>query len=204
MPQPGIWRSAGGSRTIEPDHEDKLAIGRKEATVNWCPGGDKRDRLAQDIFDAVTEFMGQLMHRGERIAETFDVPVYCVKAMHRIGDGVTMKDLGQSLHCDPSFVTTIADALEVRGLARREPSAADRRVKNLVLTDRGLQLKAELERHLLNAVPWRIALDENEQKQLLEFIRKMTEAISADAASQAAAPGTRGLDLTLPAEVARS
>ncbi len=169
--------------------------------MGWCPGGDK---LAQEIFDAVTEFISQLMRRGEQLSETFDVPVYCVKAMHRIGGGVAMKDLGQSLHCDPSFVTTIADALEVRGLARREPSAADRRVKTLVLTDRGLEVKAELERHMLSAVPWGYALDPTEQKQLLGLIRKMTEAITADAASQAGPAGSRGLDLTPPAEAART
>ena len=52
-----------------------------------------------------------------------------------------MKELGLRMGCDPSFVTTVADALEKRGLARREPSQRDRRSKNLVLTDEGVALR---------------------------------------------------------------
>ena len=57
---------------------------------------------------------------------------------------MTMKELGQRMGCDPSFVTTIADALEKHGLARREPSLRDRRSKNLVLTDEGATLRQRL------------------------------------------------------------
>ena len=46
-----------------------------------CPSGDKLD---QDIFDAMTEFVMWLMQRGERLAERFDVPVSCMKAMRRV------------------------------------------------------------------------------------------------------------------------
>lgn len=143
--------------------------------MGWCQGGDELD---QEIFDAVAEFIAQLMGRSEQLAERFDVPKYFLKAMHRIDAGVTMKDLGQFMHCDPSFVTTIADALERRGLARREPSPGDRRVKNLVLTDQGLRLKAMLERHVLGAAPWTYALDASERQQLLGLIRKMSAAMA--------------------------
>jgi len=155
--------------------------------MGWCPRGDELDK---EIFDAINAFIPKLLERGERIAETFNVPVYCIKAMHRIGSGVAMKDLGQMLHCDPSFVTTIADALEQRDLARREPGPADRRVKRLVLTERGQQMKAAMEEHVLDAVPWAYALDHSERIQLLALIRKMTEAMSAapDGSARSAAP----------------
>jgi len=144
--------------------------------VSWCPGGDT---LNQDIFDAMTELFTLMLQRGERLAERFDVPMSCVKAMRRLEGSVTMKDLGQRLHCDPSFVTMIADALEERGLAKREPSTADRRIKNLVLTERGLELKAALEREARGLMPWAHALDLNEREQLLTLIRKMTKVIAA-------------------------
>lgn len=166
--------------------------------MGWCQGGDELD---QEIFDAVTEFLGQLMHRGEQLAEHFDVPVYCIKAMHRIDAGVAMKDLGQFLHCDPSFVTTIADQLERRGLAQREPSPADRRVKNLVLTDQGRAVKAKLERHILGAAPWAYALDKAERQQFLSLISKMSEAVAARPAVSVE-PGD--LDLSQPPEAART
>ncbi len=149
--------------------------------MGWCPGGDKLD---QDIFDAMAEFFAQMLRRAEDLAEQFDVPVFCIKAMHRLDTSGTMKDLGKSMHCDPSFVTMIADALEERELARREPNATDRRIKNLVLTARGLELKQSLEREILGGMPWSQALDVNERKCFLALIRKMISVPAAASAVQ--------------------
>jgi len=149
---------------------------REEATVSWCPGGDKLD---QEIFDAMTEFVSQLMQRGEQLAERFDVPMSCVKAIRRLDAAVTMKDLGQRLHCDPSFVTMIADALEQRGLAKREPNPGDRRIKNLVLTPRGHEVKATIEQETLGEMPWTRALSVDEREQFLRLVRKMNEALAS-------------------------
>jgi DNA-binding MarR family transcriptional regulator len=43
-------------------------------------------------------------------------------ALFKLETPMTMKELGLRMGCDPSFVTSIADALEKHGLARREPS----------------------------------------------------------------------------------
>lgn len=48
-----------------------------------------------------------------------------------------MRGLATLLACDASNVTGIVDRLEARGLVRREASAADRRVKNVVATGEG-------------------------------------------------------------------
>jgi DNA-binding MarR family transcriptional regulator len=143
--------------------------------VSWCSGGDKLD---QEIFDAMTELIAHLMQRGEQLSRRFDVPVSCIKALRRLDAPVAMKDLGQRLHCDPSFVTMIADALEQRGLAKREPNAADRRVKNLALTDRGLEVKAAMEQEVLGLMPWTHALDRSEREQFLELVRKMCKTMA--------------------------
>jgi DNA-binding MarR family transcriptional regulator len=143
--------------------------------VSWCQGGDKLD---QDIFDAMSEFVSSLLQCGERLAERFDVPVSCMKAIRRVGRAVSMKELGQQLHCDPSFVTMIADALEQRGLARREPGTVDRRIKNLVLTPRGLEVKATLEAESRGVMPWAQALSVDEREQLLGLIRKMNGVLT--------------------------
>jgi DNA-binding MarR family transcriptional regulator len=150
--------------------------------VSWCPGGDKLD---QEIFDAMTEFVTQLVQHGDRLAERFDVPVSCMKAIRRLDAAVTMKDLGQRLHCDPSFVTMIADALEQRGLAKREPNPADRRIKNLVLTERGHEVKASLEHEMLGEMPWTRALSVEEREQFLGLVRKMNGVLAAESAASA-------------------
>ncbi|MBO0809575.1 MAG: MarR family transcriptional regulator [Actinobacteria bacterium] len=153
--------------------------------MGWCPEGG--DELDQQLFDAMAEFLGQLLRQGDKLAEEFGVPIFAIKALHRLGTSVTMKELGRQLHCDPSFVTMIADALEERGLARREPNPEDRRLKNLVLTSSGLDLKRKLERALVGQMPWSGALDRDERAQLLGLICKMTGAAAARPAGKAPA-----------------
>jgi DNA-binding MarR family transcriptional regulator len=159
-----------------PDPARTRGDGWKEAAMAWCPDGDQLD---QEIFDAIAEFVGQMLQRGEKLADEFGVPLFCIKALHRLGDSVTMKELGEQLHCDRSFVTMIADTLEERGLDRREPHPTDRRLKNLVLTPDGLALKKRVEGVLLAQMPWSHALDVTERAQLLGLIRKMTLATAA-------------------------
>ncbi|MDR2987810.1 MAG: MarR family transcriptional regulator, partial [Nocardiopsaceae bacterium] len=143
--------------------------------MGWCPGGDKLD---QEIFDAMTEFVGHLIHHGEKLSQHLGVPVSCMKALRRLDAPVAMKDLGQLLRCDPSFVTAIADGLEQRGLAKREPSPVDRRVTNLALTDRGLEIKAAMEQQTLGLMPWTKALDRDEREQFLQLVRKMCKSLA--------------------------
>jgi DNA-binding MarR family transcriptional regulator len=83
------------------------------------------------------------------------------------------------MHCDPSFVTVIADGLEERGLARREAHPGDRRIKNLVLTDEGIKLRRRVERELAAQMPWSKVLNQPEREQLLALLRKMASAGNA-------------------------
>src|SRR5918995_6519445 len=57
---------------------------------------------------------------------------------------VPMGQLAETLACDASNVTGLVDRLESRGLVRRRPSAADRRVKVLVLTPSGSRIRTLL------------------------------------------------------------
>jgi MarR family transcriptional regulator, organic hydroperoxide resistance regulator len=87
-----------------------------------------------------------------------------------------MKELGRRLRCDPSFVTSIADSLEKRGLAKREPNPTDRRIKNLVLTPEGSEFRTRIEQEMLASMPWCTALDRDERETLLALVRKLIAA----------------------------
>jgi MarR family transcriptional regulator, organic hydroperoxide resistance regulator len=145
------------------------------------------DQLDSEILDAMGELIVQFIARGEQIAQRFGVPAFCMKALHVLESSMAMRDLGRRMHCDPSFVTAIADLLEKRGLARREAGTADRRIKNLVLTPEGVGLRRKVEQELMARVPWRSALDEEERACLLSLLRKM---IVADSAPTSAADST--------------
>src|SRR5829696_10368395 len=58
------------------------------------------------------------------------------------GVEVPMSSLAGKLFCDNSNVTGIVDRLEARGLIARRPAEHDRRVKLLVLTEEGEEIRA--------------------------------------------------------------
>jgi len=145
------------------------------------------DQLDSEILDAIGELSESLLSRGEQIARRLGVPAFCLKAVHLLSSPMAMRDLGRKMHCDPSFVTTIADLLEKRGLARREACTADRRIKNLVLTPAGTKLREQVLNEFMAFVPWR-GFDDEERATLLALIRKMIQANSS--AGDGAGAGT--------------
>jgi DNA-binding MarR family transcriptional regulator len=150
-------------------------------------GQSRREQLNAEILECVSELIGRVLRHGEQLAQNLGVPAPFIKALHTMDCPMAMKDLGKRMHCDPSFVTLVADMLEKRGLARREPHPADRRVKNIVLTDDGLSLKHRLESEITARMPWNRVLNDDEREQLLALIRKMLAADN-DGADAAGAP----------------
>ncbi len=66
----------------------------------------------------------------------------------RPGEPMPMSALANALMCDNSNVTGIVDRLEAQGLVERRASEHDRRVKTLVVTPKGIELRGELERRM--------------------------------------------------------
>lgn len=56
----------------------------------------------------------------------------------------SMRALAQACTCDPSQATWLANRLEDRGLVRRRVSPSDRRVKEVVLTPQGREMRAAI------------------------------------------------------------
>src|SRR6201990_3763171 len=85
------------------------------------------EQLNQQISDTMPQLFKHFHELGQRIATEFGMNGSDAIALLKLDAPMTMKELGQRMGCDPSFVTSIADALEKHGLARREPSLRDRR-----------------------------------------------------------------------------
>ena len=130
-------------------------------------------QLNQQISDTFPELFKFFHEIGQRIATEFGMNGSDAIALLKLEAPMTMKELGQRMGCDPSFVTTIADSLEKHGLARREPSLRDRRSKNIVLTPEGKTVRDRLFRELMVRAPWCTALDTGERQCLLGLMRKM-------------------------------
>ena len=166
-------------------------------------GKKRTDQLNAEIQECVIELTARVFGHAERLAQRLAVPTICMKALTTLDKPMAMKELGKRMHCDPSFVTSVADMLEKRGLARREAHPDDRRIKNLVLTGAGSKLKRRLEAELSARMPWSCGLTDDEREQLLALIRKM---LRADAQATDTEPGTCPLadtgisaDLAFPA-----
>jgi MarR family transcriptional regulator, organic hydroperoxide resistance regulator len=131
------------------------------------------DDLNQQITDTMGDLFRHAHDMGQVIAAGFGLTVSDTKALIMLEAPMTMKDLGLRMGCDPSFVTSVADALEKHGLARREPSLRDRRSKNIVLTPEGVTLRDRLCAELSAQAPWCTTLDVSERRCLLWLMRKM-------------------------------
>lgn len=77
------------------------------------------------------------------IAASLGLHVILARAIALLDTPAPMRDLAESLACDRSYITGIADQLEERGLVERIPGT-DRRVKLLQLTDEGAAVRDRL------------------------------------------------------------
>ncbi|MGH3188436.1 MAG: MarR family winged helix-turn-helix transcriptional regulator [Streptosporangiaceae bacterium] len=134
---------------------------------------DDNGKLNQEILDVLAELIKQAHDLGQGVAAGFGLTGSDAMALAKLETPMTMKELGLKLGCDPSFVTTIADALERHGLARREPSQRDRRSKNIVLTPEGATVRERIVSELAAKAPWCTTLDTGERRCLLTLMRKM-------------------------------
>jgi DNA-binding MarR family transcriptional regulator len=67
----------------------------------------------------------------------------------------------------------LIDRLEARGLVVRRPSFDDRRVKHVVLTDAGRELRERMLEHVARPIPGFERLTEAEQRQLAGMLRRI-------------------------------
>lgn len=88
---------------------------------------------------------------------------------------VRMRDLADSMACDASYVTAVADRLEELGLAERRNAADDRRVRELVLTAKGEQVSQQLDEVFTAPPSQLLGLSATDQAALLRIMRKLGE-----------------------------
>ena len=137
--------------------------------------GADASAVNRDILDTLTGLVKLVGGVGQGIAAEFGIAPHDLLAMFKLDDAMSMKELAQHMGCDASFITSVADTLERRGFARREPSQRDRRVKNLVLTEEGIAAKERLMRELAEKMPWSYALDDTERHCFLGLLKKVLD-----------------------------
>jgi len=87
--------------------------------------------------------------------------------------GRSMSELADEWMCDASNATWIVDRLEERGLAERRTIPTDRRVKLVVLTEKGDRTRDEMVRTLFEPPPELLELDREDLEALRDAIVRL-------------------------------
>ncbi len=90
------------------------------------------------------------------------------------GEAVPMGRLARGLACDASNVTGIVDRLEARGLIERQASPGDRRVKVLVITRTGAEVRATMLERMAQPPEEFTRLSPEDQRTLARILQQMT------------------------------
>ena len=135
----------------------------------------------------MTEYAGQLFFRLWRAShasvaaalEPLGLTPALFALLNVIGarEGAIQQELGSAMGIDPSTMVALVDQLERAGLAKRRPSARDRRAREVTITpkgrrvlERGRNAAADVEDAVLRG------LSGSERKQLLALLRRALAA----------------------------
>jgi DNA-binding MarR family transcriptional regulator len=135
------------------------------------------DRSAPDPDRAETvNLVLELNHRlGANlvaVAAEHGLTAVQARAMITLEEPAPMRELACRLSCDKSNVTGIVDGLEERGLVARQADPHDRRVKQLVFTGAGRELRRLLRVRLFDEVPGISNLTADEEARLRALLRR--------------------------------
>ena len=145
------------------------ASGKADAGEHPDVGHEAWALLQQIVYSQRPRWMG--------VIREYDLVPPHWFALQALDEPIPMGELAKHLACDNSNVTWITDRLEERDLVRRQPAPHDRRVRLLVLTDKGRKLREEIGRRL-NEPPEAIAsLSRDDQRALRDALRRAGELL---------------------------
>src|SRR5215475_1779544 len=109
------------------------------------------------------------------LAAEFDLSAAQCHVLHLIepNQPVPMGQIAERLACDASNVTGLVDRLESRGLVRRQPSAGDRRIKVLELTQAGARLRSVVMARMTEPPEILDRLSLEEQRELVRILKRL-------------------------------
>jgi len=143
------------------------------------PGKGRRSTSRQDLASETWSLLQRVTFsqrpRFMSVVREFDLVPPQVIALQALDEPKPMGELAKHLACDNSNVTWITDRLEERGLVERRAAERDRRVKLLVLTPRGRQVRDKIEARLSEPPSLITSLSLEDQRTLRDVLRRAAE-----------------------------
>jgi DNA-binding MarR family transcriptional regulator len=129
---------------------------------------------ASEAWSLIFELLHLSKKRFMAVASEFDLSPPQVMALRQLDpdEPKPMSELAVALRCDNSNVTGIVDRLEDRGLVERRPAEHDRRVKMLIMTPRGAEIRAQLGARLGEPPEPLAQLSPEDQRALRDIMRR--------------------------------
>jgi MarR family transcriptional regulator, transcriptional regulator for hemolysin len=135
----------------------------------------------------VTEFAGQLFFRLWRTThtrtadalETVSLTPALFALLNVIGarEGAIQQELGSAMGIDRSTMVSLIDQLESAGLAKRRPSATDRRAREIAITPKGRRLLQRARRMISQVEDEVLAgLTAEERRELVTLLRRALDS----------------------------
>jgi DNA-binding MarR family transcriptional regulator len=117
-----------------------------------------------DLADAFLELMHRMRDHLHAVAELHGLTLRLLHTPR------AQREIAAHIGCDPSYVTGIVDRLEEIGAVERTADPTDRRVKRIVLTELGDELRRDVVIGLLQGVPIAAGLDATARQELLQLL----------------------------------
>ncbi len=134
----------------------------------------KRRPAAQEAWNLMARLFWELRPRMLKVASEFGLTPPQLFALRQLDPDqpVPMRALAQALQCDSSNVTGLVDGLAAQGLVERREAEHDRRLRMLVVTERGAEVRERLF-EAMQEVPEPIAaLSAEDQRALRDILRR--------------------------------
>jgi DNA-binding MarR family transcriptional regulator len=129
------------------------------------------DAHGDEIVWRLLDLHRRMHQEFERVAAEFDLSAAEAGALRRLDKPYSMRAFADEIGCDASYVTILSDRLDALGLVDRVPDEHDRRVRQLVLTDKGERMRLALTERVLATSPALTDLDERDRVAFVELLR---------------------------------
>jgi DNA-binding MarR family transcriptional regulator len=120
--------------------------------------------LVQLLTSARDHFMTALAEMNLTPAQGF--------ALHNLEAPLPMRQLAAEMGYDASHITGIVDKLEAQGLVERRPAPHDRRIKLLVTTAKGRDLRLRIQDEVFDRQPILDRLSARQRRELRDLLRR--------------------------------
>ncbi|MDX6708347.1 MAG: hypothetical protein QOF69_2558 [Solirubrobacteraceae bacterium] len=122
----------------------------------------------------MSRLLWEMRPRMLRVAQEFGLTPPQMFALRALDpdNPVPMRELAASLHCDSSNVTGLVDGLAAQGLVERREAEHDRRVRMLVVTERGVAVRDRLHDVIQEVPPALTRLSASDQAALRDILKR--------------------------------